>query len=496
MKKIKLYISIFLSLYTTQLIAQDNVLYQFNEQAQSIKLNPANQPKCRLFIGIPVLSNLRISYDNSAFSYKDLFIHSGDSLQFNLAAFQQKSASANHIRLGLATDILSIAYAYKDIYFMFNIDHQTTANISFPGSLFDLTKGNWNVQTQTPINYNFNSLGVYVQSYNNFSLSISKPFNKNLRLGVRLSYLKGLTNLSTFSRHLGLETSSFPIALTVLVNSQINSAGFIKVGLPAQVGQSPSFGIEAGAISVKSLIFPPNTGFSVDFGLIYHYTEVLTISSSLRDLGYIKWKTNATNVNVEGSYAFKGVDLDSYLSGNSANGNIVQTLKDSILNSFTYTPGNTSYSDALPMQFMFAANYEISEKTSLNALVHSIIYDQVIEASVTAGIIYQLGKAFKTNLSLSYLNNTVNVGGGFVWGKKHLHFFLITENIPLRFARITGTPIFIPYSARTINLQTGLSLSFGCDRKSKKGRVLDNMSCPAYPRHRNIKKRHKKIFRR
>ena len=276
-----------------------------------------------------------------------------------------------------------------------------------------------------------------------------------------------------------------------LVNSQINTAGFLNVQLPDTVGGIPSTTIDNSQLTVMNLLLPKNNGFSIDLGIQYKYTDVLTLNASIRNIGYIKWKINPSNIIVNGSYAFNGVDFDEYLAGESSTGNIIQTLKDSILDSFEYTPSSESYNDALPLHFMFSGDYELSEKTKLTGLVHTIIYDQVIEASATAGISHQILKKIKGNLSLSYLNSNINIGGGLVFGKKNASFYLLTENIPIQFAKVSGTPILIPISAQTINLQFGLNLKFACDKKKNK-KATDNTTCPAYKTPRKAPKKKKR----
>ncbi len=467
--------------------AQDNILYQFNRQAQANKLNPAYKPQCKVYIGLPVLSNLKLGYANSAFAYKDLFYKNGDSLQFNLEKLQQKKALNNHIRLDFSTDILNIGVAWKKYYFLFNVSNITQANISFPTGIFQLTNGNWNTRGNAPINFDFNTLGIFFNSYNSFNLSASKPLNKNLRAGVRIAYLRGITNLSTDSRHLGLQTGSFPINLTAIVDSRINSAGLLQIQAPAAGNYTPNVSINSSQLSVKNLILPPNTGWSVDLGIQYKYSDAINFNASIVNLGFINWKTGVNNVSFSGSYSFQGINFDNYLSGNSSSGNVVENLRDSILASFTYLPMQETYKDALPLHFYFSAEYLLSEKLEITALIHSMVYDQVIEASVSAGINYQLTKSLKTNATISYLNNDIAIGGGLLLEKKHTNFFLITENIPVQFAKISGTSILIPYSAQTLNLQLGWGIKLGC-KKLKNQQAKSNTYCPAYPMHKNRRK--------
>jgi hypothetical protein len=492
---LKKYIFLFyiLTLWGFSLKAQENVLYQFNKLPQAIKLNPAYQPDCKLFIGLPVLSNLSFGYDNNAFNYNQIFDRTGDSIRINLADLSKNLDLYNHIRLSFATDILSIGYKYNDMYFMFNFGQQTFAGISFPRAIVDLVNGNWNTIANVPIQHDFSVLGINAQSYNNISISASKPINRKLTAGIRLSYLKGIANLNNQNRHLSLLTNAYPISLTALINSQINAAGFFTIQIPDSIGQLPKATIDNSQIGVMQLLFPKNNGFSMDIGIQFHYSDVLTFNASLRNLGFIKWKTNPSNVLVNGAYVFNGINFDDYIAGGQSTGNVIQSIKDSLLNSFTYTSTNESYNKALPMHFMFEADYKLNDKTNIDMLVHALIYDQMIEFSATAGISYQLLKKLRTNLSFSYLNSSFNAGGGLVFGAKNINFFILTENLPIRYAKLSNSPLLVPYSAQTVNLQFGLNLKFGCNKTDKiKGQ--SNSECPAFgsPYHPKTKKKSKK----
>jgi hypothetical protein len=96
-------------------------------------------------------------------------------------------------------------------------------------------------------------------------------------------------------------------------------------------------------------------------------------------------------------------------------------------------------------------------------------------------------KAFAASLSYIIMNNKLNqVGAGLAFGRRGAQFYLITDNIPVRFTRDLSTGLFWPYNARMLSLRFGLNIIFGCNEENKNSikrkfqgsNGLDN--CPAY----------------
>jgi hypothetical protein len=488
-----IYIFILIFALTKYSLSQDNVMYQFNKLPQAAKLNPAFQPDCNFFVGLPILSNFRFSYDNNAFNYKQLFYKDQDSIRINLDELSEKLSMNNHIRIGVETDLLHLGYRFKDYYFFFNYGHQSIAGVSFPSDVLQIFNGNWNTDANVPVNLDFSSLGANVNSYHNFSLSISKKLDKKLQAGIRFSYLKGLANISNTNRKLAVYTSAFPISLLALADAQINTAGLVITELSTDSASIPSISADNSQLNAMSLLFPKNNGLSLDLGIQYQYNDFLSIEASIKNIGYINWKVNPSNISLFGSYAFDGINFDEYLAGNTANTDIVQTLQDSVLESFNTKITQTGYRKALPLHFYFSTVYKLNEKAEISGVIHALLYDQVIEASATAGISYQFLKNLQTNLSISYLNSTFNMGGALIFGSKNAQFYILSENIPLSFAKISGTPILIPYSAKTVNLQFGLNLKFGCNAGKKGKSNNSSTNCPAYKQIRKSPTKHKKV---
>ena len=59
---------------------ESNTIYFMNGVPQSYMVNPATQPRCNAFLGLPSSSPLQFHIENSGFSFGDVVFPMGDSL--------------------------------------------------------------------------------------------------------------------------------------------------------------------------------------------------------------------------------------------------------------------------------------------------------------------------------------------------------------------------------------------------------------------------------
>ena len=87
------------------------------------------------------------------------------------------------------------------------------------------------------------------------------------------------------------------------------------------------------------------------------------------------------------------------------------------------------------------------------------------------------------------MNNKFNqVGAGLAIGNNGAQFYVITDNIPVRFTRDTGSSLIWPYNARMLSLRFGFNILFGCEEEEETSRGPQrgsqrnggNKICPAY----------------
>src|SRR5690606_31748709 len=110
-----------------------------------------------------------------------------------------------------------------------------------------------------------------------------------------------------------------------------------------------------------------NIGFAVDLGATYQFSEKLSFSASLIDLGYINWNNNPENFKINDfNFTYTGVDLVDFINGGS---NTLQELQDTLETQFETYKTENSYNTGLYTRFFIGANYEINDKINFGALI-------------------------------------------------------------------------------------------------------------------------------
>ena len=465
--------------------AQDNTQYPLTEIPQTIYLNPAIHYKCRTYIELPIISSTGFYYNNSGFAYnqaiKSGYGTTGDSLTVDFDRLSQVLHNKNSITTGIRFSIVGAGFALGDYYFSFNISNRTQTRLSFTRDVIGLKDGNWDVSNNVPRQLVLNGTGFNAQSFIEISAGASKKLFDDLSAGIRVKYLIGSANLQTRRSDLSLQTSDGPIILTGISDIKLRSS------FPADVSYDNNgfvTGIDvsrAGSNIVQNYLFNGNHGLAFDAGVIYDYSDQITLSASLLDLGFIRWKGNTNQFTEQGSFTFNGFDLNQYFQ-DPGETNLLQALTDSISNSFQFDNSTKKYFTSLSPQLFLSGQYKINGHYQAGMVFHNQFYGGQLHSSITLSATARPLNWVTGSLSWSAMNNSLmNLGAALVLGNKGVQFYFVTDNIPLRWVKEANTKLMWPYSARTFNFRFGLNLLFGCNEEEQGWKGKNNSElCPAY----------------
>lgn len=437
---------------------QNNTFFLMHNVPQSNLLNPAVQIKCKWFIGIPVLSSTQLNYSNSTFSFNELFTQSSGSASLDIDAFYNNIKKTNLLSSELHSDLISVGYRKNDYYFTFNIAEKINLALTYPGLLMDLAwKGNSQFLGETATFNNLSTQSVY---YREYAIGISKVWDANNIFGLRAKLLFGKSNLysgksemslytdpNTFDLHLKGDvttSASFPMTIT------LNSDGNIN-------------GIEMQEVSLFSFLMNgQNKGFAIDLGVIHRYTENITLSASMLDLGFIRWQSDVNNVNISGSFDYTGTGMGSDFN----NVDYMVNLGDSVLNHFNPEITQNKYYSWLPLQLYLGGMYQYAPNLGIGVINRNVIYRNKFHSSLTLSANTAFWDKLSASLSWSYLNNTYkNIGAGLAWYSRGFQFHMISDNL---------LGIIKPLDARTLNLRFGFSVLLGCPKDKKEEMQMSN----------------------
>jgi len=414
---------------------------------QSNLLNPAVQIDCKWFIGIPALTSTQLNYSNTAFSFNDIL--GGGNLDIN--SLNNNVHKTDLLASELHLDLISLGYKYKEYYITFNIAEKANIGVTYPGDLVGLAwQGNAQFIGETA---SFNNLRTNTSYYREYAIGVSKVFDQYRTFGIRAKLLFGKLNIYSGKSELSLYTDPTTYDLHLEGDITLNSSLPITVTQNVDGGIS---GITVEEIDIMSTLFnSDNKGFAVDLGGIYRYDEYLTLSGSILDLGFIRWKTTPYNIHMQGSFDYEGTGLGSEFD---SNGYILE-LRDSIVDAFTQDVTQNSYYSWLPLQIYLGGMYQYLPKLGIGAVSRNVIYRNKLHSSFTLSANTTLWNKFSAVLSWSYLNNTYkNVGVGLAWHGRGLQLHMVSDNV---------LGFFKPMDARNLNLRFGFSLLLGCPRNKK-----------------------------
>ncbi|HAF30545.1 MAG TPA: hypothetical protein DCG75_15995 [Bacteroidales bacterium] len=437
---------------------QNNTFYLMHDVPQSKLLNPAVQIKCKWFVGFPLLTSTQLNYSNSTFSFNELFTTSNGSASLDIGTFYNNIKKTNLLSTELHLDLISVGYRFSDYYVNFNIAEKINIGLTYPGSIMDLAwKGNTQFLGET---VEFNNLRTHSVYYREYSLGVSKVWDAYNIFGIRAKLLFGKANIYSGKSEMSLYTD--PNTFDLHVEGDIN----VNTSFPITITQNSDGkinGSEMGDIDIVSFLMNgKNKGFALDLGWIYKFSENITLSASLLDLGFIRWKSDVNNIQISGSFDYTGTGLGSNFSSTD----YMTQLSDSIADAFNQTVTQDNYYSWLPTQIYLGGMYQYRPKLGIGAVSRNVIYRNKLHSSFTLSANTTIWNKFSASLSWSYLNNTYkNIGLGLAWHSRGLQFHMISDNV---------LGIIKPLDTRTLNLRFGFSFLFGCPKNKEEEQKMSN----------------------
>ncbi|MFC2103787.1 DUF5723 family protein [Bacteroidota bacterium] len=455
--------------------AQDSqTLYYLNRVPQSSFMNPAMQPACNVFVGLPVISSLQLDAGNNRLALTDVIMKhpTEDSLitflhpdaQFNKTDFLAQLSTNNFFYEDFRTDLLSFGFRVNTWYFSFNLSEKLSMSINYPKDLLVFAlEGNQGFINQ---NADLSYLGVNSTFYREYGLGISKEISKQLSIGIRGKVLFGHVNvysdfednnLSMYSSRDSIYINADAVVYTSspLVPTTDNDGNFESFEIPTYIENSETDSLIDLALAHN------NMGLGIDFGVYYKPIDNLSLSLSVIDLGYIKWDVqDVTKLELKGSYAFKGVDVSNEIGTSESDTDPFEEMSDSLMNSFTVSNTAESYKTTLGSKIYFGANYAISKKFDVGFLSRSYFYNSNLNQAFTFSANVRPINGISASLSYSIMNGTYNnIGFGLVLGGAPVQLYIITDNAS---AALWG------HKTTSFNFRFGLNVGFGYRQKAKK----------------------------
>lgn len=443
---------------------QTNTMYFMPRLPQVSFMNPAFQPECTFYVGLPGVSEVNLNMGNNSLTYNDIIFDSpvNDSLitflhpQANPGDFLNQLKPSNDLFSEFSTNIFGFGFRAGEGYFSFHVKERSELNFSYPKDfMVFLLEGNQQMKGQT---LDFSNFNLTTNHHLEYSLGYSGKVDDKLGFGVRVKYLNGMANLHAQEFDLKMYTSASGDSLAL--SSDIDMRG----SLPLEV-EPDSLGFIDQVNDIEPSVSDAfaNPGIALDFGAYYHITDDLQISASISDLGFINYNNYVHNYTVNGSFEFTGVDVSNEFSDGENNFDPAEQIADSLKEQIQFSYGRNQFLHFLGPRIYVGGKYSLNERVDLGLLARTRFRAGKVKQSFTLSANTRPIRGVSFSASYSVMNrayNNLGLGLGLRLGP--FQVYTVSDMISAG---------LWPDNTRAFNLRFGLNLVFGCNREK---RLLDD----------------------
>lgn len=435
MKKHYIFIFLLSLIIPLALQAQTHLqLHNWDAVPQSSMSNPAAIPDRDIIIGIPFLS-AELGFRNSSFNINDLLRKraSDDSLTLDVSHVLTQMGTEEYISSRFQQDLFFGGFKQQKWFLSFGAYHRLDARFGFsPDALRFLWYGNEPYLNKT---IDLSPTALEMQHYLVFHAGAAYQINHRFNAGIRLKYLRGLASVHTEKMDVSFQTIDDPQSIYQLQGTsdiQIQTAGLSDDDFQP----------------IEYLSNGKNTGFAVDLGTEWQATPKITIAVAATDLGFINWKQNTkTYESTNATFQFDGIEV---LEGDD--NDILESLMDSISQTFNLKEYEESYKTALPACYTISGSYQFNNRHKLGAMAQM---QRMANNNIPLAAIYyqgDIGSNFSFRTSYAVVDNLLhNVGLGLAVNMGALQLYTTTENV---------IGLISPNNAQNFGFRMGLNLRF------------------------------------
>lgn len=455
-----------------------------HEIPQAIHTNPAIMYNCGWYVGIPALNSVSLTVNHNGFDAEDVARQdfTGNWI-YDINNLENKLHSWNYVRANVQIGLLSGGFRYKKYYFTFDLYNETDFKLGYQDNLLGIKDGNAAFMGEdNPL-----QLGVWskAMNYTAISFGASRKILDYISVGAKVKYLSGATGYTTKRTDLSLYTDETIYDLNLVNDIYINSSFPMRVEYDS-IGLVHSVSSEINS-PIKDFIFNKNRGLALDLGVISEYSDEITFSASLVDLGFIRWKNNINSMGSQGRFLFEGFNIKNYVSDSMTllqgldSIDYQQELTDTLLNSFSVFNDREPYFTSLTPKIYIGASYQVLPKLQIGVMSRTEIFHKKLHPTLSLSVHSTPAKwvSFTATYNIMY-HSADNLGLGLMFKGGPFQFYFVTDKIPFVWARETTSSVVFPYKSRSLSLRFGFNLMFNCKEKVYKRRGKHAVPCPEF----------------
>ncbi len=394
-----------------------NSLYFMNGVPQSNRVNPARNPDCGFYIGIPILSTLSTQISSNPLVYEDVIYRhpTEDSLITflhplgNQEAFLDKLKPLNVLLAEMRTSFISIGFGTGAGFFSLDLTTRAQATLYFPKGLARLVLEGADEGGV----YNMDGTGTDFAGFDEIAVGWSRAIGSKWKIGVRGKALFGFGNLSVSRSDLEVRTSEE--AWNIQADMEFNASLPFAEVVYDEDGNIEDIIIEDELSSMRpSALFKQafnakNFGLAVDLGVDYRPTDRWLLSASVLDFGYIRWTDEVHKVSFKTDYDYMGLEVNPFdFTGDLSFGDYVDSsfsaMADSLADGLEFTPGGI-YNSRLNPKLYIGASWWATPSINFGLLSRTDFLRETIFEQLTASANFAAGRILNFTLSYTFMSN-------------------------------------------------------------------------------------------
>lgn len=445
----KIFSAILLLFITSALFAQNNTLY-FMEAVPYSRINPARQSENTWYMGFPMLGHMQLSLATPQFSLNDFTEKKDGNLVVDLNKLVDKLDHRNRVNFVYEQSIVDFGFKAGDIYVDFGWSLKNEARMALPGDMARLfTDGNASFVNDPA---DFSPLWFNAQSYMEMAVGLNKQINEKLTVGARPKILFGIanTNMSFDKFQISVDPDTY--------NMRFAMDGAFRTNMPLMIEKDDDDRISNAEFDDDinpTDYFMKNTGFAIDLGGHYQFSDKIEFEAALVDFGFIRWSSESTALSSKGDFDFEGVKYN----GDTDIEDFGDQLQDDLEKTFTVDDTKEAYSTWLTTKILLGARYKVNDSFKVGAMMRNRIYNKSYQPALTLSANYQPIKFIGLTGTYSMADGSfANFGAGLNLNLGAMQLHVVTDNI---------RGLVAPHTSHYSSIQFGINWTFGFRKKSK-----------------------------
>jgi len=466
-----------LTLIISGAAAQNSQVLYFMNLPQNHLLNPALRPTNTVYVGLPALTGININVKNNFLNFSDILSEGMKidessfpflNADFDADRFIGRLRDLNYLEPTASIQVLGLGFSAgqnKDLYIFLDVTEHVNASMVFPRDLMKLAfLGNEDLAGQT---FDLSDTKAELSYYREIGIGASKNINTKLRFGARARLLFGIATASFHNNAMNL-TVNEDGTNTLDANMALDISGPVHFFLDSENHiENAEFADEQFDSSKGVINFLTNTrnaGFGLDLGAEYAVNDRITLSAAITDVGFIKWKSDLSNLEAYGNVELSGIDFQDVRENSATFDDVTNRLIDSLKNAFIFTNVEKPFTTKLPVGFTIGGKYDLNDIFSIGLLSYSRITGQQVKEALTVSANMNLANSLYTTLAYTACNNSYNnLGLGLGFRASVFQLYFLFDKIPLSWKK-AGTAdesVTLPANWNTMHARFGMNLVFG-----------------------------------